>query len=178
MPTDLNTAIDLLKKVQLKTRPTQGLHPIQMSGQIVEYARELHDCHPDDMQAACQLWPRHNKYFPELQPLLEMVEDQKRLRLARERNPGRERRSFDASDPWSAPFGILGIGLQVVRGTYLMAEQGDDAVPAARAKFNATVAALGFEHARRIADRHYRPGGDHAAVMRALEDAAGIEAAA
>jgi hypothetical protein len=40
------------------------------------------------------------------------------------------------------------------------------------------VAALGLEAARRIADRHYRPGGDHAAVMRALEDAAGIEAAA
>jgi hypothetical protein len=59
-----------------------------------------------------------------------------------------------------------------------MAEQGDEAVPAARAKFNATVNALGFAEARRIADRHYRPGGDHEAVRRALDEAASLRGAA
>jgi hypothetical protein len=171
MPTDLNTAMDLLRVVQLKTKPQDGLHPVRQAEQIKEMAHDLVDQHPDDVREACKLWPRHNKEFPDLASLLEVVEGQKRLRLARERNPGQRRGSYDASDPWSAPFGLLGIGLQVVRGTYLMLEQGDDAVPRARAEFNRVVQALGLGEARRIADRHYRPGGSHVAVKDALEDA-------
>lgn len=178
MPTDLNTAMDLLRVVQLKTKPQDGMHPIHQAEQLKEYAHELTGCHPDDVAEACKLWPRHNRQWPELAPLLDMIEGQKRQRLARERNPGRQPRVFDASDPWSAPFGLLGIGLQVVRGQYLLAEQGDDAVPAARRAFNATVSALGLPEARRIADRHYRPGGDHEAVRRALDEAASLEGAA
>jgi hypothetical protein len=178
MPTDINTAMDLLRGVQLKTKPAEGLHPIRQAQQMREYADELLDQHPDDVREACKLWPRHNREWPDLASLLEMIEGQQRQRLARERNPGQRRGSFDASDPWAAPFGLLGIGLQVVRGQYLMAEQGDEAVPAARAKFNATVNALGLAEARRIADRHYRPGGDHEAVRRALDEAASLRGAA
>jgi hypothetical protein len=149
MPTDMNTAIDLLRGVQLRTKPPDGLHPIHQAEQLKAYALDLADCHPE-----------------------------KRQRLARERSPGRERRSLDASDPWDAPYGLLGVGLQVVRGAYLLAEQGDDAVPAARARFNSTVSALGLGAARRIAELHYRPGGDHEAVRRALEDAVSLPVAA
>jgi hypothetical protein len=171
MPTDLNTCLEELRKVQLKTKPEEGMHPIRQAEQLKEYAHELTEFHPDDVVEACKLWPRHNRYWPDLASLLEMVEGQRRQRLARQRNPGQQRGSFDASDPWGAPFGFLGIGLQVVRGTYLMAEQGDDAVPKARAEFNRVVLGLGFNEARRIADAHYRPGGSHVAVKDALEDA-------
>jgi hypothetical protein len=174
MPTDLNTAMDLLRGVQLRTKPAEGLHPIHQAEQLKEYAHDLADRHPDDVAEACKLWPRHNRGWPELAALLDVVEGQRRQRLARERNPGQRRRAADASDPWSAPFGLLGIGLQVVRGQYLLAELGDDAVPAARRKFNATVSTLGLPEARRIADRHYRPGGDHEAVRRALDEAASL----
>jgi hypothetical protein len=178
MPTDMNTAIDLLRGVQLRTKPPDGLHPIHQAEQLKAYALDLADCHPDDLAEACKLWPRHHREWPELLPLLDTIEGQKRQRLARERSPGRERRSLDASDPWDAPYGLLGVGLQVVRGAYLLAEQGDDAVPAARARFNSTVSALGLGAARRIAELHYRPGGDHEAVRRALEDAVSLPVAA
>jgi hypothetical protein len=87
MPTDLNTAMDLLRSVQLKTKPA-GMHPIRQAEQIKEYAHELVDCHPDDVVEACKLWPEHNREWPDLASLLDMIEGQKRQRLARERNPG------------------------------------------------------------------------------------------
>jgi hypothetical protein len=176
MPTDLNTAMDLLRVVQLKTKPAEGLHPIHQAEQLKEYARDLADCHPDDVVEACKLWPRHNREWPELAALLDMVEGQKRLRLARERRPGTGRRSFDIGDPWSAPFGMLGIGLQVARGQYLLACKGDAGT--ARSGFNHIVATLGFAEARRLADMRYRPVGDHEAVRTALEEAASLPGAA
>jgi hypothetical protein len=160
-----------LTRLRGMVRLPKDMRAEDMDLQLSDYARELTRYEPQDVESAVMGWARRSKWWPTLAELVEVIDGQRAAREAK----ARLRSLPPPVDGWSAPFGQLGIGLQVARGQFLMAER--DAVDA-RVRFNAVVGMLGLGPAREIADRLYHPGGDHRAIMTALEQAASQEAAA
>lgn len=152
-------------------RPRKDMEGTDLDLQHEDYAQALVRYAAEDVERGVLGWGRRSRWWPTLSELIGAVEGERQTREARARIGALPA----AVDAWTSPFGHLGIGLQVARGQFLMAEQ---QVPAARARFNDVVGRLGLATAREIADRLYHPGGDHKAIMTALEDAASREAAA
>lgn len=152
-------------------RPRKDMDGMDLDLQHEDYVQTLTKYAAEDIERAVVGWGRRSKWWPTLSELVEAVEGEQHAREAR----ARVRSLPPPVDAWSATSGQLGIGLQIARGQFLMVERG---TADARARFNAIVGRLGLGPAREIADRLYRPGGDHKAIVTALEEAASQEAAA
>jgi hypothetical protein len=151
-------------------RPRKDMEGADLDVQQEDMARELTRYDARDVEAGTLAWARRSKWWPTLAELIEAAETERHARDAR----AAIRALPPPSDWWSAPWQQLGIGLQIARGQCALEEVNTSV---ARSRFERVVDRLGLARAKSVADGAYKPGGDHRAILAALEQAAGFASA-